>query len=728
MAEVTKTILLEYDVKTGKLIDENGKVIRSFKQLKTTYGEAQKAQEDLARSEDKRKQKLKELNKLQEDQARSAGLAGAAAFELGRTISDLPFGLVAVSNNISQLGTLFAALVANAKGLTNALKLLWAQVTGPAGILIAFQVLTAAITFFAQRSDKAKKAANEISSSLREEAAAIEVVTKKLEQGNITLEERLDILERYGIINKQIREGLEEVGLTEEQQNEVLEKRNVILEKQAALEARRKMTQEGLDPIEERAKAEEELFELEGKLEEERKTRIEVLNTARRVGNITQEGFLRGLAKINNDIDSRLLENAGAINVARAKINGSLTNETELKAEIFDLEKGINTIISDRIKLIEAREKAEEELANVTFDLREELLQDELNKLEDSEVQNVEARRRVIDKLFKLELERLEAQKQKELEGIEDPQTIKAINDKFKKLSEIAGIDFRNQLEKAVFEPIDVSVKPKLTLKDLLEGTEKTDAQKWAAGEVEKVGKAVTNEFQKRQASKGERNFFVDTFGVSEENMRAGIEAAQMGLNTIADVFAAQAEREIAIETNRTNKLNDQLKQRLANEQLTADQRDKINQEIARNEAELVAKENEINKRRFEQEKAVNVAMAVVDTFSAATGVLSDTEGGSFARIAGMIAVISAGLANVAMISKQQFTGKAMPSPNLTGQGTSAGSIGPSFNVVGRSQANQLADAVEAALGRTPVRSYVVSSDVTSAQALERKIVEGASI
>jgi hypothetical protein len=174
-------------------------------------------------------------------------------------------------------------------------------------------------------------------------------------------------------------------------------------------------------------------------------------------------------------------------------------------------------------------------------------------------------------------------------------------------------------------------------------------------------------EFQKRQSSQGERNFFLDTFGVSEENLQAGIAAAQTALNTLGDVFSAQAEREIAVETNRTNQLNDQLRQRLANEQLSADERDKINQEIARNEAQLVAKENQINKKRFEQEKAVNIALATVNTFSAATGVLAETKGGTFARIAGMIAVIGAGLAQVAIIAKQKFTARAMPSPNLTG-------------------------------------------------------------
>ena len=51
----------------------------------------------------------------------------------------------------------------------------------------------------------------------------------------------------------------------------------------------------------------------------------------------------------------------------------------------------------------------------------------------------------------------------------------------------------------------------------------------------------------------------------------------------------------------------------------------------------------------------------------------------------------------------------------------------PDFNVVGASGVNQLAAAIS---GREtkPVRAYVVSDDVSSAQEMDRKIVEGASI
>ena len=47
---------------------------------------------------------FQDFSKGAKDGASSAGIAGAAAAELGRTISDLPFGINAITNNISQLG------------------------------------------------------------------------------------------------------------------------------------------------------------------------------------------------------------------------------------------------------------------------------------------------------------------------------------------------------------------------------------------------------------------------------------------------------------------------------------------------------------------------------------------------------------------------------------------------------------------------------------------------
>ena len=66
------------------------------------------------------------------------------------------------------------------------------------------------------------------------------------------------------------------------------------------------------------------------------------------------------------------------------------------------------------------------------------------------------------------------------------------------------------------------------------------------------------------------------------------------------------------------------------------------------------------------------------------------------------------------------------------GGGSSGGSApsapqAPSFNVVGAAPENQLAQAIGED-NKQPIKAFVVSNDVTNAQALDRNIVEGASI
>ena len=60
-------------------------------------------------------------------------------------------------------------------------------------------------------------------------------------------------------------------------------------------------------------------------------------------------------------------------------------------------------------------------------------------------------------------------------------------------------------------------------------------------------------------------------------------------------------------------------------------------------------------------------------------------------------------------------------------QAPQTGSAPPAFNVVGASGANQLADAIAGQQGQ-PLKAFVVSGDVSTAQELDRNIVQGATI
>lgn len=777
MADVSKTIILKYDVDTKKLIDANGKAVTSIKQLISTtqqaaaatqkmgdamgknteivLGSAQHLQQQIAYAKQQRQatatnneewlrqtmvikglehryqkitketsalnaastqaaQKTRELSKLQENQARSAGLAGAAAFELGRTISDLPFGIVAITNNISQLGTLMAALVANAKGVRGALNALGQQLIGPAGILVAFQIVTAAVTYFAQQSNKAKEEVSKLNLELEAQVEVLEEILKLKKQGAITGEEESKLLDNYVNVNKDLVRLAKEGVISEKEKNNILKQTLELFKLRGDDEKAQ------ADRDEERKRINEEILNLE----KEQYATLELRHNELRRGGTDTVLIATLTEKIQNITDQ--------ITAKEAEKSDIIRQEANAKADIEILEKNINKQLDDAIKKKERLLELEKQRESALSDLLDVQISEEEGLVEQAILdEDLKAFKEHYQRLSVLKGEQLFKQREQDLEGVEDPTIINAIEEKyrllFKALNEEVSEGFRAGLLEMFGGKIDGVFAEKLSLLDLIDGPEKTEAEKWAAGEVKKIGEAVTSEFQKRQASKGERNYFVDTFGVSQENIEAAISAAQSGLSTLGDIFAAEAEREIAIETNRTNMLNDQLRARLANEQLSADERDKINQQIARNQAELVAKENAINKKRFEQEKAVNMAMAVVDTFSAATGVLAETKGGSFARIAGMIAVITAGLANVAMIARQQFTAKAMPTANLSSQGAGGGTGDRVFNVVGATPQTQIAEAI-AAVEERPVKAYVVSSDVTSAQELDRRIVEGASI
>lgn len=146
---------------------------------------------------------------------------------------------------------------------------------------------------------------------------------------------------------------------------------------------------------------------------------------------------------------------------------------------------------------------------------------------------------------------------------------------------------------------------------------------------------------------------------------------------------------------------------------------------------ELFGKKSEqAAKRAFQVQKAANIATALITTYQNATSAYasqftpvptpdSPIRGGIAAGIA-----VATGLANVAKISQQKFEGgSAAGGGGGTGGGASIPSVSPSFNVVGNSGMNQLAQ-----IQQTPIQAFVVSGEVTSAQALDRNRIKNATL
>jgi hypothetical protein len=144
-------------------------------------------------------------------------------------------------------------------------------------------------------------------------------------------------------------------------------------------------------------------------------------------------------------------------------------------------------------------------------------------------------------------------------------------------------------------------------------------------------------------------------------------------------------------------------------------------------------------------ESAAGIAKTIIQTQTSNAATIAQgaalaipTGGTSVALATKLVAAnkISAGISiasNIAATAKGLSAlkgGGSAPSPSgnpSASGGGGAASQPAAFNVVGASSTNQLADAI-GSQSQEPTRAYVVSNDVTTAQSMDRNIVDGASI
>jgi hypothetical protein len=131
--------------------------------------------------------------------------------------------------------------------------------------------------------------------------------------------------------------------------------------------------------------------------------------------------------------------------------------------------------------------------------------------------------------------------------------------------------------------------------------------------------------------------------------------------------------------------------------------------------------------------KALALASATISGVEGVQNAYSTAQKSPITAVFPAYPVVQAGLAaavaakNIATIRKVDATGGGASVSNIATAGGGGASQPPSFNIVGASDTNQLAEAV-AGQTQQPVQAYVVANDVTTAQSLENNIVEGATL
>ena len=204
--------------------------------------------------------------------------------------------------------------------------------------------------------------------------------------------------------------------------------------------------------------------------------------------------------------------------------------------------------------------------------------------------------------------------------------------------------------------------------------------------------------------------------------------------NTTAIRLAAIAEREAAEkniifksqeEKTAYEKANSEARKKIAEEEKVAKM--KLLQEIS---AGLSLAADELGQSTVAG-KAAAVASATINTYAAIAGQLKAFSGVPIPgyAIAQAIVTGAAGLLQVKKILAVKVPsgggGASASSPVSISGGASASTAAPQFNVVGTSGQNQIAQSLG---NQAPVKAYVVSNDVTTAQSLDRNIVKTATV
>ena len=685
-------IIVSINVQSGKAEVSLGKAKKGVDKLaaakeKLADSETQLAK-DIALVNLKTKERIKVNNQLAAEQLKNVnkssgqfrtqvGLNNAILTEAGRAASDARFGFNGVANNVGQLASLFGSLINTSDNVLTSLKNLGKSLLGTGGVLIAIQLLIAygdrIYDFFVGSAEAIDV---ETDALIKNNAELDKSIAKREILGKV-IGETLDSFSSDFVIN--LMNGLNLLEDTDLTLAEISERfsaigvRNakILKDETIANDARLEIAFRLIDIF----KEETELKNLRRLQDEEllkgQKEGVEVNELKIKQFSVDIIQTRRRIKELNKDVET--LTKRGVVVTPDKEPSGG-TNTADSLTKFLDLSKKIQAARADVRKGAAIDDM---DAIRIQGENEEELLEIIAKVFLDKQKQRLEQKL-----ITQKQYNDSEPQAQEELaEAIEATQE-KTVNRQLNLQGK------RN--EKANQLNIDASfIREELMLNEELM-------------EDRILGRRATSLL----------NFQQERLNTEIEGLKARLEAEELHVEQRAKLQKQLSQAELKESGIRT---------RIADAEANAKIESLTLVSSALNVASRIAGENS------KAGKALAVSGALVSTYLSAQKAyesqfkpLATVDSPIRATLAAAVAVAS-GLANV----------KAILATNPAGQ-LSAGSSGanvtaPSFNVVGASATNQLAQTVAGQINE-PLRAYVVGSDISDQQELDRSIISTAGI
>jgi len=783
MADDNKIVLkiqIEKDGSTATLKNFKNEVIKSgvaIKDLSNSLGNFTTSRLKMNGQVKVTTEQFKRLEKSVGGFKTATGASTSATLELGRVLSDMPYGIRGVANNLQQLASnLFFmskatdAATGKSVGFGGALKNLLGGLIGPAGILIAFQGVIALFDYFSGGA----KGAGESTSELRSELDSLVDTLSNLSIAQSDVNDKILEYIEYRTLSSKSEKELKE--LTEDI-SELDEKINAKKTANSKFELSFKERSKGITIEQYKALSEQE------KIEVRRNVQLGNLTSLldvyqRRVEDVSELETERiNIYNKSIGLISKLKEEKDKLTAAEEdslkglkKTLSKQKEQREILSKTSEKYKELTKDINETQKAIEAiegvKKKASQSKKLSFFKTPKELeldvksnesillsfskkiqLQDLKNK-ESEELRNAKTEKERFDIKKRYEKDALKIQLDNELKVLQlkettEKQVLETKYKNFQSEAQLRFLAFKDSLEK------------KRQLGEITESQEKTllDSARKSTSEL------ISSSFEERNKELGNKGTFdtkwKEIYAAFEELRKLREKALSIApkegeietdlekwaryaenakaiISTVSDFVESEFDRQMTVEQNKTNALNNELNKRLLNENLSKEQKEDIQNQIAQNDEKLRVKQEKIARKRFNVMKAFSLATALADTYLATQKAYTsqlqlDPTSPIRAKIAAGVA-LAAGLANVAAIARTRFESSSGTSPAIgVGGGSGGGSARaePSFNIVGRSNENVLMSAIQSQFDQ-PLRAYVVARDVTNQQQLDG-VITGAA-
>lgn len=704
----------------------------------------------------------KNLSKAKQSYSSSAGAAGATATEFGRIIADMPYGIQGVANNIEQFAQQFGDLTRKSGGAKEALIVLKNTLLGPAGVVVGVQLISAGVQFLARWFSESQKEAEAFNEELLTQGNIFRSLNTLYEEANENLQERSDILSAVSTADQKLSDALRQAGNDEEKRNQIMDKYMDLRTKVNNLENKRnKLAEDNETILKRELKSEEDIAKMRqlvldvtkstggeqaaaqatldafiGKNDELREVlrqlvdnTIELADAQEELDNLFDsnesieeikqkfaelkeemrlEGFTEGSERISEELRTLRAEAGDAFTKFGAESEQFLAIQVKVREKEIELTK------ARKSEAKEADEKEADRLENLT-DLNQEYRDKLMEQDDESGIVRLNIAQRdavaqaKVLKASQEEIAKIEEYYEGERSRLrikiaeDEAKEKKKVDDEAQKKKDKALKENEKKLDEYFKKEIDLMKERTNAISDILSGV----------GQLfEELNNISQARFERQINSLNEERDIIRTNDeLTKEEKEKQLTALQIKENNIQRK-RIKSERDMFT-----------LKQAITLAEMIMKQRAMVQEQImlaqlAASKASLAANDIAVTgaKEAGKAQMSIGTFMSTLGPFGVAAFALS---------IGGVIASI----VSARRKARAEIAGLSDAPISLGGSGSTSATkpTAPDFNVVGASAQSQLLET----LGRSqdkPIRAYVVSSEVSTAQEMDRKVVEAASI